>query len=625
MTVIHLLDHNTIDKIAAREVVERPSSIVKELVENAMDAGSTAITVEIKEGGISFIRVSDNGCGIDKSEIRKAFLRHATSKITSAQDLHHLTTLGFRGEALSSISAVSQVELITKTKKELTGIRLQLEGAIEQDLEEIGAPDGTTVIVRNLFFNVPVRKKFLKQPATEGGYIADLMEHLALSNPLISFQFIQNGTVKFNTSGNGNLKQIIYNIYGKDTADSLIEIREEKNGIKIHGFLGKPGLNRATRSHEIYFVNHRFVKNNILSKAIEDGYKSYVMQHKYPFCVLMFQIPPEEVDVNIHPTKMDIRFSKGDMVYQTISEIIREKLGQKELIPEVQLVKEEVQPQEKAPVLMPMMHEPSHTVKAATFTAKDFSISFDSDDEEAEEEFTFLSDENQTFLPKESKPSDINSSAEAEPIYVEEQLNLFEEKIIQQENRPKFQIIGQVFDTYWIILYEEKMLLVDQHAAHEKVKYERFMNSFSKKQIETQNLFPPVVVCLSMKEASTLKEHIYVFEELGFEIEFFGGNDITIRCAPVELYGNTLQDLFLEVLDDLTENGLSRTQSIYDRIATMSCKAAVKGNSSLSKPEMEALLDELFTLENPYFCPHGRPTMIYFTKQELEKKFKRIV
>ena len=621
MAVINLLDHSTIDKIAAGEVVERPSSIVKELVENAIDAGSTAITVEIKDGGISFIRVSDNGCGIEKTEIRKAFMRHATSKISSADDLHSLHSLGFRGEALSSISAVSQVELITKTHDDLTGIRVLMEGPAETDFDEIGAPSGTTIIVRNLFFNVPVRKKFLKQPATEGGYIADLMEHLALSNPQISFQFVQNGTVKFNTSGNGNLKQIIYSIYGKDVADALIEVDMEKDGIHMKGYLGKPSINRATRSHEIYFVNNRFVKNNLLSKAIEEGYKSYVMQHKYPFCVLLFTVAPLNVDVNIHPAKMDIRFSNAEAVYTAISTMIKDSLSQRELIPEVILVKEEVETQPKAPVLMPMMHEPEVVTKQTKLTSKDFFIDFEEETEDAV--ITYVEDPSDVYHAEEIP--DTAQTNTVTPVTIGEQLNLFEEKIISTDNRPRFQIIGQVFDTYWIIMFENKMLMIDQHAAHEKVKYERLMKSFETNQIDTQNLFPPIVICLSMKEAAVLKEHFDAFHKLGFEIEFFGGNDITIRCAPVELYGNSMQDLFLETLDDLVENGLTRTQSIYDRIATMACKAAVKGNSTLSNREMEVLLDELLTLDNPYFCPHGRPTMIYFTKQELEKKFKRII
>lgn len=621
MAVINLLDHSTIDKIAAGEVVERPSSIVKELVENAIDAGSTAITVEIKDGGISFIRVSDNGCGIEKTEIRKAFMCHATSKISSADDLHSLHSLGFRGEALSSISAVSQVELITKTPDDLTGVRVLMEGPSETDFDEIGAPSGTTIIVRNLFFNVPVRKKFLKQPATEGGYIADLMEHLALSNPQISFQFIQNGTVKFNTSGNGNLKQIIYGIYGKDIADAMIEVNMEKDGIHMQGYLGKPSINRATRSHEIYFVNNRFVKNNLLSKAIEEGYKSYVMQHKYPFCVLLFTVHPLDVDVNIHPAKMDIRFSNAEAVYTTISSMIKDSLSQRELIPEVTLIKEEVEVQPKAPILMPMMHEPEVITKQTKLTSKDFFIDFEEDEEDAV--ITYVEEPSGVYRAKEVPDTDETNVVTT--VSIGEQLNLFEEKIISKDNRPRFQIIGQVFDTYWIIMFENKMLMVDQHAAHEKVKYERLMKAFETSHIDTQNLFPPVVICLSMKEAAVLKEHFDAFCKLGFEIEFFGGNDITIRCAPVELYGNSIQDLFLETLDDLVENGLTRTQSIYDRIATMACKAAVKGNSTLSDQEMEVLLDELLTLDNPYFCPHGRPTMIYFTKQELEKKFKRIL
>lgn len=697
MASIHILSHETIDKIAAGEVVERPFSIVKELVENAVDAGASAVTVEIKDGGIPFIRVSDNGCGIEKSQIRRAFLRHATSKIQDADDLLRLHSLGFRGEALSSISAVSRTEMITKTKEELTGVRLSIEGGEETDFEEVGAPEGTTIIVRNLFFNVPARRKFLKQPATEGGYVADLMEHLALANPHISFQFIQNNQVKFSTAGNGNLKQTVYKLYGKDMADALIEIDKSGDGIRLFGYLGKPSCNRSNRNYELYFLNGRFIKSNLVSKALEEGYRSYLMQHKYPFCVLMMEVEPSRVDVNVHPAKMEVRFTEEMRVYAFLAQAVKEVLDAHEMIPEIALTepdKEEkrekaLEPFQKArqdiraesiKSILPGTSEPGGKPKV---TSRDFFVDFVDDGEEEDEEdrkeispekgegnfgvsvdhsgekgssektsdavnyfeaadLRFVdfqkaangrvSEESAAYqfdaenVKRAEGNSDIIPSADEDPAIVKaEQLNLFEERIISETSRKKFRILGQAFDTYWIVVFEDKLLMIDQHAAHEKVKYERIMKSVRESEVLSQNLYPPLVLSLSGREQEILDRYRDAFVKLGFELEYFGGNEITVRSAPVELFGSTIKDMFLEVLDELSVTGTGRAKSTEDRIATMACKAAVKGNMNMSAAEMEALLDELLTLDNPYFCPHGRPTIISFTKQELEKKFKRIV
>lgn len=643
MASIHILSHETIDKIAAGEVVERPSSIVKELVENAIDAKATAVTVEIKDGGISFIRVSDNGCGIEKTEIRRAFLRHATSKIQDADDLLRLRSLGFRGEALSSISAVSQTEMITKTKEELTGVRISMEGSAETDFEEVGAPDGTTIIVRNLFFNVPARRKFLKQPATEGGYVADLMEHLALANPHVSFQFIQNNQVKFSTAGNGDLKQTVYKLYGKDMTDALIPIDRQGDGIRLFGYLGKPSCNRSNRNYELYFLNGRFIKSNLVSKALEEGYKSYLMQHKYPFCVLMMEVEPSRVDVNVHPAKMEVRFTEEMKVYAFLAEAVKAVLDAHEMIPEIALTEPEkkeekekaLEPFQKAreqsrtesiKSILPVSSEIKEKPKA---TSKDFFVDFGEEDEDSSE-IVLLPEKVPVKIPtgkvqeEEIYMTDQVSQNEI-ATYNEIQLNLFEEKIISETARRKFRILGQAFDTYWIVVYEDKLLMIDQHAAHEKVKYERIMKAVRESETVSQNLYPPLVLSLSGREQEILAQYQEAFEKLGFELEYFGGNEITVRSAPTELFGSTIKDMFLEVLDELSSTGIGRAKSIEERIATMACKAAVKGNMHMTVPEMEALLDELLTLDNPYFCPHGRPTIISFTKQELEKKFKRIV
>lgn len=679
MAAIHVLSHETIDRIAAGEVVERPSSIVKELVENAIDAGATAVTVEIKDGGIRFIRVSDNGCGIEKSEIRKAFLRHATSKIQDAEDLLQLHSLGFRGEALSSISAVSRTEMITKTKAELTGVRISMEGSAETDFEEVGAPEGTTIIVRNLFFNVPARRKFLKQPATEGGYVADLMEHLALANSRISFQFIQNNQVKFSTAGNGNLKQTIYKLYGKDIAETLIPIQESTEGMRLTGYLGRPSCSRHNRNYEFYFMNGRFIKSSLVTKALEEGYRSYLMQHRYPFCVLMMEVDPFRVDVNVHPAKMEVRFTEEMQVYEFLSGAVKRVLDAHEMIPEIALTEPEKKTEtEKA--LEPFQRarrqsegeEPALVsdfaqAEKAKVTSKDFFVEFNEEDgavAETDSEMrcrsglevnsapgreivsspekrsagtvqedsgiyrAFQTDhEIRESLPdaRKAEKRNVTKSEREESLYEGEQLELFQEKIISETGRRKFQILGQAFRTYWIVVYEDKLLMIDQHAAHEKVKYERIIKSVAESEVMSQNLYPPLILSLSGREQEILARYREAFEKLGFELEYFGGSEITIRSAPAELFGSTIREMFLEVLDELSTTGVGRAKSIEERIATMACKAAVKGNRTMSVQEMEELLDELLTLNNPYFCPHGRPTILSFTKQELEKKFKRIV
>lgn len=634
MPVIHLLSQNTIDKIAAGEVVERPLSVVKELTENAIDAGASAVTVEIRDGGISLIRVTDNGCGIEKEQVKKAFLRHATSKITSIDDLDYVKSLGFRGEALSSIAAVAQVEVITKIKEDLTGVRYQIAGGREEDLEEVGAPDGTTFLVHNLFFNTPVRRKFLKQPQTEGGYVADLMEHLALSRPDISFKFIQNGQIKFHTSGNGSLKDVIYRIYGKDVTDALIPFAFTKEGISISGFLGKPELNRANRNFETYFVNNRYVKNDIITKAAEEGYRAYLMQHKFPFFVLHFTLEPDMIDVNVHPAKMEIRLNRGNELYEQLARAIQEQLHERELIPDIKLWEEKKE----------QVHEPK--------TPEPFEVRRTSMLREEENEYRTMAADRE--LPKEPKIGDFlqkivqnkvignenaanfggreglhaNIIKAKDHILVEKpaQLDLFEDKFLTRETKEAYQILGQIFDTYWLVAFKDKLFVVDQHAAHEKVKYERLVKELKEKAVSSQMLNPPVILTLSGREEMLVKEYCSYFEELGFELEEFGGSSIALRSMPVDLYGCDEKALFTGILDELSENEAKGTpEVILHNLASMACKSAVKGNNKLGRKEMEALFDELLTLENPYHCPHGRPTIISMSKYEIEKKFKRIV
>lgn len=632
MPEIHLLDSETIDKIAAGEVVERPSSVVKELVENAVDAGATAIAVEIKDGGIEFIRVTDNGYGIPREQIRSAFLRHATSKIDNAGDLTRISSLGFRGEALSSIAAVSKVELITKTRDSLTGNRIILEGAEEKEFAEVGAPDGTTFIVRSLFYNTPVRRKFLKLPATEGGYIADLMEHLALSRPDISFKFQMGGRLRFHTTGNGDLKEVIYRIYGRDVAASLIPIKIEQNGNKVEGYLGKPVVVRSNRNYEIYFVNGRFIRSNLIAKALEEGYREYLMQHKFPLCVLHITMDTGQVDVNVHPTKMDVRFSDGITFCKMLSDGIHDTLVNHEMIPDAKLGNEreerKLEREQKLETQKKNTPEPFESHRSA-----DYRVMEETNYRRMVATEDILSADDIAPIKiaepmQQTSESGAKMTLETAPVSVPQnvQMNLFEEKILSVDNSSRYHIIGQVFDTYWMVQFEDKLLIIDQHAAHEKVKYERFIKQFREKQVLSQGLVPPIIVSLTAKEELVLSEHMDKFTSLGFEIESFGGKEYAIRSVPVDLYGCGERELFIEVLDELEAyGGRGSFQVIEEKIASMACKAAVKGNNHMSNEEMRELINELLTLDNPYNCPHGRPTIVTMSKYEMDRKFKRIV
>ena len=643
MSRIQLLDNATIDKIAAGEVVERPSSVVKELVENAIDAGATAVTVEIKDGGISFIRVTDNGNGIPADQVKEAFLRHATSKIRTSDDLNNIHSLGFRGEALSSISAVAQVEMMTKTKESLLGVHYAVEGGKETDYSQVGVPEGTTILVKNLFFNTPARRKFLKTAVTEGGYIADLCEHLAMSKPEVAFRFISNNQVKFHTSGNGDVREIIYRIFGKDFIKEIIPIDCKDSDIHMHGYLGKPTLNRSNRNFENCFMNGRYVKSNFLFKAIEDGYRNFLMQHKFPFVVLFFDIDTDKVDVNVHPTKMDIRITDSQKYYDFIVKSISETLQHQEMIPDMEqedLNRKVPKPESTERSAVP---EPFEQKRMETYKVKeDFSYItnrlFGEDNSDANATAAISAETSDSRIGKteilsiipETKTITSNKEAripkDTPTIASSVQMNFFEERILKQENKEKFEILGQIFQTYWLVRYEDKLLFVDQHAAHEKVKYEALMNSIKAGDIPTQSMQPPLILHLTQKEEAALEEYQSYFEALGFVWEDFGSNSIAMREMPLELYGKSEKRFFEEILDELVENGCKGTpEVIQEKIASMACKSAVKGNQTFSSAEMNALLEQLFELENPYHCPHGRPTIISMSKTDLEKKFKRIV
>ncbi len=634
MNEIHILDSNTVDQIAAGEVVERPASVVKELVENAIDAGAKQITVEIKEGGISFIRVTDDGSGIEQSQLTKAFMRHATSKITVAEDLENVMSLGFRGEALSSIAAVAQVEMITKTAEALTGYRFCINGGEAQPPEEIGAPNGTTILVRNLFFNTPVRRKFLKTPATEGGYIADFMQHMAMSVPDVAFQFILNGQTRFFTSGNGKMDEIIYRIYGREVAEEMIPIDAQGEGIRMTGFLGKPVLNRANRSYETFFVNKRYIKSTLISSAVEEGYKTFLMQHKYPFVVLHFEIDPKRIDVNVHPTKMDIRMNEPGYFLSFIKDAVKEVLTGRTFIASMEQVptpetkgNKEVQKALTAAIPQPFEKQ-RQKENEMTNLVKEMSTYGSASKETGARVF---GSDRELFNNKKTSTVPVartsgNVIKQKNMVFVEkmEQMQLFDEEELKKQEIQNFKIVGQVFDTYWILAMSEKIYYVDQHAAHEKVMYERLMKQYHEKQIALQSLNPPLVVTLSPKEKNVLQSNMEVFASLGFEMDEFGEDTYAIRSVPTDLYGLSEKGLFLSILDELVEFPVKGdSDAVLSKIASMSCKAAVKGNQVLSVQEAEVLMQELLACENPFNCPHGRPTIISMTKYELEKKFKR--
>ncbi len=709
MPQITLLSQETIDKIAAGEVVERPSSVVKELVENAIDAKATAVTVEIKEGGISFIRITDNGCGIEREQVPLAFLRHSTSKIKSVEDLMCIRSLGFRGEALSSIAAVSQVELITKTYGELTGTRYVIEGSKEKENEEVGAPDGTTFIVRNLFYNTPARRKFLKTAQTEGNYIGDLMERLALSHPDVSFKFISNGQTKLHTSGNSNEKDMIYHIYGRDITASILPVNAENELFKVKGFIGKPMVSRGNRNYENYFINGRYIKSALLSKAVEEAYKGFMMQHQYPFCVLYVTMDTDLLDVNVHPTKMELRFSNNEEIYRRLYQIIRDTLTHKEFIPDVPVDAKREERRVPLEQKTPEPFEKRRIQELRSSVAKDspYEQKYPARDrlgvtaESQKLPKTTIISESQEILKtpgsvqdtlpqkptgqaenldvfkkllassssgrkeeykRNEKSADVlcepstyhvelerknddtirqeKSDVTETPIHEsakrqsEEQAFVYEQQTLMAENKEfltpdaakKHRIIGQLFDTYWLIEYEDKLFIIDQHAAHEKVLYERTMARVRKQDFSSQTISPPIILTLSLEEQEMLEKYEEQIKLFGYEVEPFGGKEYAINAIPAEFEGVDMKSMFVDMLDDFTNiNSREAPELILEKVASLSCKAAIKGGNHISRAEAEQLIDELLTLENPYHCPHGRPTIISMNKYEIEKKFKRIV
>ena len=697
--MIKVLDQNTINKIAAGEVIEKPSSVIKELVENSIDSGATAVTVEVKGGGLSFLRVTGNGAGIKKDEVKLAFLRHATSKLVTVEDLLSISSLGFRGEALASIAAVAQVEMITKTADDVTGLRYQIHGGKEISSEEIGAPGGTTIIVRNLFYNTPARKKFMKTDATETSYIYDLMCRICMSHPEISFKFITNGTDKLFTSGNGKLRDIIYHIYGRDITSNLLEINAENDYMKISGYIARPCISRGNRSFEGYYVNHRYIKSAVLTKAIEDAFRTFVMIHKFPFTEINFQVRPDLLDVNVHPTKMELKFANSQDIYSFTYNAIRETLLFKELIPDVAPGKDpkpetfkqrdvgkapeafenkrreaivraeertvpQSQPEQHRPAEPQTLPQPVRPVieiidETSSSNNKGSDVIDNNKTEKPAGNYIYADRKNDLgrsvvqnrnvvnespayTAPAPARPSvtaatpdstvsavsdeasDTDYDEEARKKYVQQ--DMFQEKFLTREARAKHRLIGQLFKTYWLIEYDGKFFIMDQHAAHEKVKYEELMENYKNKKIYSQYLMPPAVVTLSAAEIEFLHENMEMFEALGYQIENFGGREFKLNAVPDNLFGLDGRELFIDFIADASSSAKKVTVDTFiHKLSTMACKAAIKGNTEISFKEADALIDQLLKLENPYTCPHGRPTVISMTEAEIEKKFKRIV
>ncbi len=675
--MIKVLDKATIDKIAAGEVIERPSSVVKELLENAIDAGASAVTVEIKEGGTTFIRVTDNGCGIPKDEVRTAYMRHATSKIEQVEDLKSILSLGFRGEALSTIAAVSQTEMITKTAMDLTGIKYVIHGGKEIEYRDVGVPDGTTIVVRNLFYNTPARKKFLKSNMTEGSYIFDLLTRIALSHPEISFKLIANGQTKLDTSGNGKLKDTIYQLYGRDITANLIEVDYTDEEIHLSGFIGKPFISRGNRGLENYFINKRYIKSNVVNRAIEEGYRTFVMQHKFPFTVLYLELPQEKCDVNVHPTKMEFKYDNEKKLFEVCCNAVKNALTHREMIPKESehpvakpvIEHPEVKPAEPYETMRAQQANSSHAQQANNLNA---TQAYGSHTQQADKAYTpqantragkysptykilealkkadaenedngrlqdiehLVKDNGVTYESSKApqttdKPKmDKNSAAYK---YTSTQINnaqtsMFDDNFLSEKARVKHRIIGQLFETYWLIEYDDNLYIMDQHAAHEKVKYEELLENLKNKEVFSQQLMPPMVITVTYAERQAILDNFDLFMKIGYDIEEFGGNEFKVNAVPSNLFGIHERDMFLEFVGSLIQNSGYMSNDVFvKKLSTMACKAAVKGNMKLSFQEIEALLDKLLTLENPYTCPHGRPTIISMSKTELEKKFSRIV
>lgn len=641
MSIIHVLENNLINKIAAGEVVERPASVVKELVENSIDAGATSVTIEIKEGGIDFIKITDNGSGISKEDIPTAFMRHATSKLSTAEDLEDILTLGFRGEALSSIASVAQVEMITRTESDEAGQKFVIHGGSVISESEIGANKGTIITVKNLFYNTPARRKFLKKPSTEAGYVSDVVNRIALGHPYIAIKYINNGNTIINTSGNGDLKTTVLYVYGKDMASKMLELSYEKNGFKLKGLIAKPELSRGNRSYENFFINGRYIISDTVRSAVEDAYKGKLTIGKFPVFVLNLTVPANTVDVNVHPTKLEVRFSDENLIYDIMYNAVDKVLNSVTLIPQVSWDKpkavkiepvfqmdfdelERIKESKKVPL------EKRASIPQFGGNVLRETYETDEEDNKIEKEIGEKTDKTEKIAEEskvcEKAAEDIKKTDEIKPDdNIQKPVEINKAEDVKKPFFSNYKIIGQIFNTYWIIEQSNNMYLVDQHAAHERVLYEKFTANFKEEQNMTQMLITPVAVNLSEKEKNILLENKELLESFGFVIEEFGIGTYALRGVPYIFDEPGNVSFFTDIIDMLSDKNINNIYDTkYDAIATISCKAAVKGNDRLSYAEAQALIKQLLKLENPFTCPHGRPTIIEMSRYELEKKFKRI-
>lgn len=634
---IRILDENTISKIAAGEVIENPASVVKELVENAIDANAHNIKVEIIEAGMKLIKVTDDGDGFEKDDIKMAFFQHATSKLRNINDLECINSFGFRGEALSSISVVSNITLTSKREDDNNSYGYQCElnyGDLNNvNIEEVAANNGTVIEIKNLFSNVPVRKKFLKSIPKENAYVEDIIIKFAIARPDIALTLIIDDKMKFNSNGDGSLKNVLFSLYGREIIENLVEICDDIDGVKINGYIAKPIIARNTRNDEIYFVNNRYIKNKTINKAIENAYEEYLMQHKYPLVILKIDVNGNKVDVNVHPKKMEVRFSSDEYIYYAVYTAIHSALNNINLIHEEKInnsdetnyyqdekddfSKENNKSIKETNIIDYTNNEilnQNDYKNGNTFVKKCIDI----------EELPSLENSNDNSLSSGLKLSNFYNLLERDNKRLKEK---YEEKpFITTTLSQNHKYIGQIFGTYILVEYENKLYIIDQHAAHEKINYEKILKAYENGENLSQKIFPSIILKLTPIQYEAVTKNLDSFKKIGFEIEIFGDNDIKIDSVPYNILNIGNEKLLMDMIDSLADNkNKEHYDSIVEKIASIACKKSIKANDLLSKDEVKNLLNELFKLDNPYNCPHGRPTIISLSKQEFEKKFGRIV
>lgn len=636
MARINVLPKEIYQLIAAGEVVERPSSVVKEMIENSLDAGAKNITIEIKNGGSTYIRITDDGCGIERDDVRKVFISHATSKISKKDDLNSIATLGFRGEAMASISAVSKVELLTKSENEEIGIRYEIAGGEELEFDDAGCPNGTTIVVRDIFFNTPARMKFLKKDVTEGNQVAGIVDRMAISHPEISFRFIRDGKQVLITSGNGDLKSTVYSVLGKEMSDSLMSVDYSFNDMRIMGFVSKPTASRKSRAGQYFYINNRIVKSKTAMAALEQAYKNTIMVGRFPACVLNIELNPAQVDVNVHPAKTEVRFANEKPIFDLVYYAVKTAIENDRTVKEVEFKENPIYRQESKNVYQNNDNK-SFQAKFDFFKKKDEPPSQQVIKTKPRENFWQVEAPKPEYkIARDEKPKarvDINieyeepeeiSTAESKDVPKERDI----EKVVitdEKDNEnfiPNFKLIGEAFKTYLIVEIENELYFIDKHAAHERMNFERFK---AQATVETQMLLAPVVVNLTKDEFIAISENVELIKKCGFELEEFGESQIIVRAIPSLVDGDSVKDLMLEIAQKLLEH---KTDILPDKIDwiyhSASCRGAVKAGDYTSRQEQEMFVKKLLSMPNIRFCPHGRPVFIKMSKYDIEKQFGRV-